>query len=355
MANIYVETIDVSGGIESETLDWFEGQSAVKAPALVAFYPPRYAGMAAAWIGEISLDHARELVDSPARRELLRRIVLGDSAVWLLVDSGDADADEAAATVLKTASVTAKEEIGLPEGVLTLTEAEELAESEDGLPYDFDRKNVLGSGIPLTMNFSVLRVGASAAGEGAFREMLYRSDPETAAGTNGPVAYAVFGQGRALGPILGDDIDEDVLLDASYYICGACSCEVKSENPGFDLLMSANWWSLLDGSEMIPEKELPPTSRSSLRARAFSCCPASELGGIISSPSPSFANGCTPTTRPAPRAFRAGTPIPNLAHLGLDDPETQRLWMETYLGQQEMHINEIGGMDVTAFGPMLGF
>jgi hypothetical protein len=45
----------------------------------------------------------------------------------------------------------------------------------------------------------------------------------------------------------------------------------------------------------------------------------------------------------------------HLAHLGLDDPVVQRLWCEKYLGEQEMHMVEIGGMDVTAFGPMLGF
>lgn len=45
----------------------------------------------------------------------------------------------------------------------------------------------------------------------------------------------------------------------------------------------------------------------------------------------------------------------HLARLGLDDPEIQRLWCEKYMGPQQMDVVEIGGMDVTAFGPNLGF
>lgn len=45
----------------------------------------------------------------------------------------------------------------------------------------------------------------------------------------------------------------------------------------------------------------------------------------------------------------------HLAHLRLDDSELQRLWCEKYQSPQQMHMIEIGGVDVTAFGPNLGF
>ena len=48
------------------------------------------------------------------------------------------------------------------------------------------------------------------------------------------------------------------MMEACSYLCGACSCEVKRENPGIDLVMNKNWKKFLVGSEVIVDKVLPP-------------------------------------------------------------------------------------------------
>ena len=61
-------------------------------------------------------------------------------------------------------------------------------------------------------------------------------------------------------PLIGDGITEDNVLDYTYYICGPCSCQIKYQNPGMDLLVSRDWYAFLEGSEVVKDKELPPLS-----------------------------------------------------------------------------------------------
>ena len=44
-----------------------------------------------------------------------------------------------------------------------------------------------------------------------------------------------------------------------------------------------------------------------------------------------------------------------LAHLHLDDPVQQQLWIESYFPPQHFRITEFAGQNLKAFGPMLGF
>src|SRR6185503_19148933 len=48
-------------------------------------------------------------------------------------------------------------------------------------------------------------------------------------------------RGRALEPLIAAGVTRDNVMEQAGYLCGACSCEVKEQNPGMDLLMAANW------------------------------------------------------------------------------------------------------------------
>jgi len=61
-----------------------------------------------------------------------------------------------------------------------------------------------------------------------------------------PMVFAVFGRGRALPPFVGKGITRDNLLECVYFLTGACSCTVKDQNPGMDLLFATDWWSVAD-------------------------------------------------------------------------------------------------------------
>ena len=56
-----------------------------------------------------------------------------------------------------------------------------------------------------------------------------------------PMMFVVFGRGRGLPPCVGKGINRDNLLDCVDFITGACSCTVKDQNPGMDLLFTMDW------------------------------------------------------------------------------------------------------------------
>jgi hypothetical protein len=65
-----------------------------------------------------------------------------------------------------------------------------------------------------------------------------------------PVAVPVFGRGRALCALPGEQITPPVLKEAIAFLTGSCSCEVKELNPGLDLLMTANWAEAVEGRRL---------------------------------------------------------------------------------------------------------
>jgi len=51
---------------------------------------------------------------------------------------------------------------------------------------------------------------------------------------------------------------EEIIAERSDYLCGACQCSIKEENPGIDVVMNVSWAEhMLDGM-VIKEKKLPP-------------------------------------------------------------------------------------------------
>ena len=56
-----------------------------------------------------------------------------------------------------------------------------------------------------------------------------------------PIVFMIYGRGRALFSCLGKGIHRDNLIQDVEFITGACSCTVKEQNPGVDLLMCYNW------------------------------------------------------------------------------------------------------------------
>jgi len=57
----------------------------------------------------------------------------------------------------------------------------------------------------------------------------------------------MFGRGRALEVILANVAKPTLNEDLTSFLSGACSCQVKEQNPGFDLLLSVNWDGELHG------------------------------------------------------------------------------------------------------------
>jgi hypothetical protein len=82
--------------------------------------------------------------------------------------------------------------------------------------------------------------------------------------------FPVFGRGRVLAGLAGKEITAEALQDMAGVLCGPCSCLAKRLNPGTDLLLAADWETLLTERPKEPEPsppagELVPIPRATSR------------------------------------------------------------------------------------------
>ncbi|MDR3403717.1 MAG: hypothetical protein P4L99_14560 [Chthoniobacter sp.] len=180
------------------------------------------------------------LTDSPARTELAHRILAGETAVWLLVESGDKQTDD------RTAAAVEKR-------LRYLEQAADIPAIDPD-----DPSSELGPGPLLRVKFSLLRVRRDDAAEQPFLKMLAGPKHETAPSA-GPWLALVFGRGRVLGAWPAEGFGDEQIDEACMFLLGACSCQVKRMNPGWDLLLNVDWDAALQAIG-FPKNEVPPAA-----------------------------------------------------------------------------------------------
>jgi len=193
-----------------------------------------------AWSGKLDGTTLPRLTDSPARAEIVQRILAGETAVWVLVESGQRAADDRAASVLE-------------KRLRYLEQVAQIPPIDSG-----DPTSQLGPGPALRVKFSLLRIKRDDAAEEAFTSMLAgpNHDMENA---NGPWLALVFGRGRVLGAWSAEGFGDEQIDEACLFLLGACSCQVKHMNPGWDLLLNADW------NESLAAMGLPPPPPEALQ------------------------------------------------------------------------------------------
>ena len=246
---------------------WEPGRYLVKAPAVVSvdtltnaevqvtpgieslqLHYPRQLRQASAkpiWTAPMNAENLRLMLDSPMRQTLKQRLLSGQSAVWLLIESGDVAKDNAAAAVMEAGLQAAQEKLKLPDGVITQDEASDPKKLHENA-------DILQSDLPLKIEFSTLRLSRQNQQEAALTAMLMHIEPDLVDYVKEPMVFPIFGRGRALEPMIGKGLHADNIYEAAAYLCGACSCEIKEQNPGIDLLMSADW-GVVGTDEVLPE------------------------------------------------------------------------------------------------------
>jgi hypothetical protein len=228
-ANVVVETVDLAESPSIVMQKLWEAQQVgadhpLPLPWMVVRYP-RFSGISEdAWSGPFTAADVEALLDSPIRKEIVRRLLDGEAAVWILLESGVQQQDEAAASLLGTQLKKMSEnlKIWVPEVSM-------------GLFNEAD----------LTVTFSVVRLSRSDASERMFVQMLLNSEWDLKTFSK-PIAFPIFGRGRALYALVGDGIRESNIEGACAFLVGWCSCVVKEQNPGVDLLISVNWDYMID-------------------------------------------------------------------------------------------------------------
>ncbi len=224
-ANLEVKTVDLDGDPDDGMAKIWEEQETESLPWLVLKAPAKGGPPATVWAGELSDDSTSHLVTSPVRDELKQRLLNGDSIVWVFLDSGQQQADDAAYEVVQTESERLEQVLELPE----IEEA------------DVDDLSVDPSA--LTLKMSSLRVSRDDPAERFLVDMLLRVEPDLAEPpfVDQPMAFPVFGRGRALYALVGNGITPQTIEEACRFLTGACQCTVKEQNPGVDLLIAVDW------------------------------------------------------------------------------------------------------------------
>jgi hypothetical protein len=214
-------------------------------PCLLVRFPETNLEVAPAWAGAASPAGLKALLHSPLRTDLVKRLTSGASAVFLLLQSGNDEADRAAEVMLRR-------ELAAQERLIELSDR---ARDETQLLYK----------VPLRISFPVVTLSRSVPEEQALIALLLHGD-EDLTGVKGPIAFPIFGRGRVMGSFHGDQLGAEQIQRVTRYLCGDCSCEVKKENPGFDLLIAAPWQDLLAAWGEAGSSVVVPPAPSALTA-----------------------------------------------------------------------------------------
>ncbi len=268
-ANVRIVEVDVDGELTAVQKKLLEGEGSAKLPRAVLRFPEAGEMVPAAWSGPLALDAIRPLFESPARTALFQKLTAGHAGAILLLLSGDAALDRAAREFLakEVPGIAARIEVPKP--------------TADGPQVKSDR--------PLKIEFPVIEVARTPAEDGLVRQLLGSEDGLR--DEKGPIAFPVFGRGRALCNLHGKDLGKIGELQRSLeFLCRACSCQVKELNPGLDLLIDGRWDVIFEPSSAPNKAEPRPTGSSPEVPELRSAPPAgyetSEVTGEAPSRSP---------------------------------------------------------------------
>ena len=279
--NYALHVVDLDGEVEDALRKLWEEQKDAKPPWLLVRHPLRSRIPLNAWSSALTADAAKTVLDSPLRRQVAERILRGEVATWVLLESGDKEKDDAAAALLTAELRKLEETLELPE--------------QPDYGYGETTDDDEGEGEQQSqVSFSTLRLSRTDAKEKFLLEMLLNSEEDLRTFSE-PMCIPIFGRGRALFALVGKGINADNMLEACAFLCGPCSCQAKHLNPGTDLLMCVDWDGGLAG-ELLSYTEVAPLT-----------------GLPISKPEPkktpeTVETDATPPTQPSPPSTSAKPP-----------------------------------------------
>lgn len=222
-------------------------------PWMLVSYPAFTNTDRLAFSAPFNTETVQALLDSPLRRVVVERILSGDSAVWVLIESGNQVQDDAAEQVLKRRLQQLEKTLQLPGPVEN--EIDDLFPTEQSASPDEKEHPPI--------RFELIRVSREVENERVFVSMLINSEPGLHE-FDEPVAIPIFGRARSHFALVGRGINEENIEESCQFLVGACSCEVKSQNPGADLLVRANWESVVTDEDYDDVPSLQLTGLGSL-------------------------------------------------------------------------------------------
>ncbi len=241
VGNFEVRAVDVANSADDLLSSVWQEHGKSGKPIITIMYPRNAREVPDHLVGTLPLTDKsiKSIIDSPVRQKIAKELIQGESAVWIFVPSGNAKDDEVAQAMLN-------EQVLLNEKQLKLPPQEEI-ESDEAFLAENE--------IELRLGFSIVTLNRDDPQEQFMLKMLLASEPDLEE-LDQPMAFPVLGRGRVLYALVGKGIAPETIGIASRFIVGPCSCQVKEQNPGFDLLMSFDWDEKIAGSTIsdpLPE------------------------------------------------------------------------------------------------------
>ena len=242
-SNVRVRVVNVDNEIPASLSEAWKRCENETLPHIAVRFPDYRNYPSGIWHAPLSKENLDSIVDSPLRRKIAMELVSGASAAWILLESND---DEQNAEALKIL----QEQLGVMQSELELSQPD-ASDIANGL-IDIDPEK-------MELRFSLLRVKRNDPEEKFLVNTLLHTEDDLLDDeyASAPMAFPVFGRGRALFALVGPGIDGDNIEEACEFLVGPCSCQVKEQNPGTDLLLSIDWDGVVNSTiENRPVPEL---------------------------------------------------------------------------------------------------
>jgi len=317
-ANLAFEAVDVSAEDEFDRLPgpvkeaWKEhvGEDAEKAEPVHLVFSAWGAKLHAGRLDDPTL---KALVESPLRTKICQLIEDDHMAVMLFLPGSDKTKNEEAEKVAKEVIAMASageifvESLAMdpdpsqwmPPGEATDDEsAEETPSAEDEPPP------------PPGLKIAFAKLSRDDKKEEWLVRSLTAMEPDLVELAAEPMIFFAYGRGRAMPPYVGKGITTDNLAGEIQFLGSACSCFVKEQNPGADLLVNWDWESTADAIAATD----PSMSGDPYAYQEFSPSePEEEMGATPEEPAEE------PADSPEPEALAdAGSVMPDVEA----EPET---------------------------------
>lgn len=218
------------------------GIESLSNPQILILAPTEQKGKDIIWKGDLNIENAKRVINSPARSAIIENIRKGDAITWVLLEGSDPVKNDKAKQTLK------KELDRLSKELMLASDATDV----DGNPLDI---NIIKKGV----SFSMITIDRQDRKEEIFANTLLHSEPDLPF-IKAPIAFPIFGRGRVLYALVGNGIKPKLIQKTCETVIGWCSCTIKEDNPGADLLFTANWEAVAGDSTWVKPVELPEIS-----------------------------------------------------------------------------------------------
>ena len=179
----------------------------------------------------------RALIQSPLRTKIAQSLSSGDAAVFLLFAGKDSAATaQAEKAVQEAIARAAKGRLGVdpaeegPAGSDAAATSAAVGEAQDPAPVR-----------PRQFKIGLVRLQRTDPAEKWLIQTLLTVERDMPEVAGLPMVFPVFGRGRVLAPCIGKGITLENLCGQLEVLTGPCSCTVKAQNPGVDLLFCCDW------------------------------------------------------------------------------------------------------------------